>query len=619
MGRWDYGIIVCISWILCFTSSSYANVDMQILPGFDGYHKYGNWLPLRFTLTSEDRDIAGEIVVEIPGNAAEARYSSPVDIFKVKQKTQYLYILLEGVRRNFIAKLMDKPGEEVLRKDVSITPVATEDLIILVLTDSSGGLEFLSDIMANQVNTNSRRIYVSYLPIEFLPDKWKAYDSVNVMVLGDISPSSLSVDQRLSITDWVHSGGTLVVSGGAFSQNLIGSFIEELLPVKITGTRVLNSTDSLEKQFGQNIAGARIVVASSELANGGRAIVSESDGLPIIAERGAGYGKVVFLAFDYLDPAIRKWDGKRTMWEHLLPIPGGKWPAEDKDIIALLSTFNSPPLPYKDIGLYLLLYVLCFALVFVMLGKLETRTIQRYLTILGVIFVFATGALVFLRAAGRGTTVADFSVVDVYQKSGRARAISYFGLKKDCIMKFPASKTMFVNRISSTNERSIQPDNYRLIETDGFQMEIRGIKPSSLPLFYGESYFDMNGSVSIDFSENPDMAIYGNAINKLPFDLSDCYVFSNGRNVYIGDLIRGKLVDFTQARKIPSPASKEDRGKQRFFNSMRQGLSQLITGTGVVGWMEDNLSDESALKTLVEMDMGRDYKVLGATLVIVHL
>ncbi|MFC1713736.1 hypothetical protein ACFL6S_08710 [Candidatus Poribacteria bacterium] len=621
-------IVLCLVFcILCLAPSAYANLDMHILPGFDGYHKNGRWLPLRITLTSVDEDMTGEIAVEIQDSATGNRqiYSIPVTLSRAAGKMQYLYVLPESFRRNLRVKLIDDSGKTTLQKDASLVTIPPEDTLIVVVSRSGSGLEFLADIpeqdasLTEETDSETARTYVSYSTAELLPDKWKGYDSVDMIVLGDISASALSADQRQAITDWVYDGGRLIVSGGAHSQALMGTFIERLLPVRISGTRVLDSISSLSPQFG----GTQVVVASSELADDGKAIAMENDGLPIIAEKEAHNGKVIFLAFDYLDPAFRAWDGKEKMWETLLPQPEIRKRHKDAIIARLLSTKGSMRLPsYKLVGIFLLLYVLCFGPLNYLILRKTGKSRLTWITMPLISAVFLIGSLVFAYTARGGALIVnDLSVVDVYQNSGRVRMSSYFSLlspvSSDYTIEFPGLDGIFVNRIQSGIKKN-QNGDCRLVEKESFQMEILNTDTVLPQLFYGESYADLVGNVSMKLNEDAEGVIQGEVTNHLPFDLTDCYVLSDGRRFCMGDLTRGNSaqvrLDQTYTGNIPGLYSTRGEEKQRLINAMKLNLSRSVSGTGIIGWM-----DGSALETLAKMSTVEEYEALGIVLIIVHL
>ena len=73
-------ILYLVSCILYLVSSATADLDMQIQPGFDGYHKHDRWLPLKITLASVGEDMTGEVAVEMQDRATGTRqvYSTPI-------------------------------------------------------------------------------------------------------------------------------------------------------------------------------------------------------------------------------------------------------------------------------------------------------------------------------------------------------------------------------------------------------------------------------------------------------------------------------------------------------------------------------------------------------------
>jgi len=624
-------ILLCLVFsIQCLAFFAQADLDMDILPGFSSYHKLGRWLPLKITLTSMDEDISGEIAVEIQDSATGAGqiYSIPAKLFKTARKIQYLYVLPQSFRRNLQVKLLDDRGKEILREDVSLMTIPSADLLVVAISDTGGGLEFLAK-RPQAGEAASRNIHISYsnphgqTANSSLPDKWKGYDSVDVIVLGDISISALSVAQRRAIRDWVYGGGRLIVSGGAHSQDLVGTFVEELLPVRINGTLVLDSIPSLSEQFNWNTSGAPIVVASSELTDGSIAIPADDNGLPIIAQRDVGDGEVIFLAFDYLDPAFRTWDGKRRMWENLLPLPTPVRRTRDVDVASLLPATGSVRLPsYKFVGLFLLIYILCFGSLNYFVLKRSNKSEWMWITMPVVAIAFTIGSLGFTYVTkSRAAIVSEFSVVNVYQEMSRLRINTCFGLfspaKADYRIEFPASEAMFVNRMQASDRNISQDGNLKLMEKGSFQMEVPHTKTPSLQLFYGESYVDFGGSVSIELSEDSARNTVGEVISRLPFALADCYVFSNGRHAYVGDLASGGHAQVRLGRtptgNISDLYSTRDGEKRRFIKAMKPNLTRSVRGTGIIGWMEG-----SALKLLAQMDIGEEYKALGMALVIIH-
>jgi hypothetical protein len=622
-------IIFCLIFAtLVHGYSSYA-VDMQVLPEFDGYHKDGRWLPLRVMLSGDNGKISGEVLVEeIQDGAAEAKkiYSTPVNIFGDISITKYLYVYPESFRRNMNVILVDNNDREITRSEVRLSAIQPEDILILVMGATSGGLSYLSEQEGE--DNLSHNIHVSYVnPYSqttniSLPHKWKGYDSVDVMVIGDISAGAFSGDQKRALSDWVYSGGRLIVSGGAYSQRLIGTFVEELLPVKIKGTRILSSITSLSREFGWYVNNGNIVVASSELVSGGKVILAEGDGLPVIAEKQFGDGNVIFMAFDYLDPAFRAWGGKKNVWETLIP----KTSPDKRMAKAADFPFKAGPstLPsYKFVGFFLIMYILCFGPLNYLLLKRIDKSHWTWLTMPAIAIIFTGGLLGFTYATkSQVLTINDISVADIYRDINRVKVKSYFSFfphtASEYSIKFPRTDAVFVNRIQWDNKKTQQDIDCKFLQGDIFSMEIASKETQSLQLFYGESFTDLATEISMDLDKSSDGIIQGKIMGNLPFDLTDCYVFSDGNYSYIGALkadanIQIKI-DETRSGDIHALYSNRTGEKRRFINFMLKNPSFHLSGDGIIGWM-----DESALKELVKMEINEGYKALGMSLIIIHL
>lgn len=128
----------------------------------------------------------------------------------------------------------------------------------------------------------------------------------------------------------------------------------------------------------------------------------------------------------------------------------------------------------------------------------------------------------------------------------------------------------------------------------------------------------LSGGVLTNLAKSHDGIIEGEVVNNLPFDFTDCYVFSKGRRSHIGDLASG---DRMQVRLDQACAENtydlyfERNGKKhRFISAIEPGLARRIPDTGLIGLMEG-----SALKIFTGMKMGEEYKSSGMALIIVHL
>ncbi|MEK7399121.1 MAG: hypothetical protein AAB116_19465, partial [Candidatus Poribacteria bacterium] len=223
---------------------------MQIATIFEDYHKQGHWLPLRIAIDNNGENLAGDISVTVYNNTNNKQtYTTPISILGNSGGEKYLYIRPDEIGHNINVRLTDRNDKILLEKEAHFNVIPEESKLIAIV-DQNKSLDV--DNAIRQTDP-SKKVYIANIIAEKLPDKWKGYDSVDAVILGSFSPDSMSEDQRQALIDWVCAGGILIISGGSDSQNLIGSFIEPILPVKIKGTKVIRSMPFIANRFGYEL------------------------------------------------------------------------------------------------------------------------------------------------------------------------------------------------------------------------------------------------------------------------------------------------------------------------------------------------------------------------------
>lgn len=600
-----------------FSNCSYADLDVQVFPGFNGYQKNNHWLPLYVVLSNENDDIECVVSVSIQGRKV---YSVPVTLYSKSRKTLSLYVPPQKFHRNIIVEIDNINGKSILQKDVSINRISEHDRFILVVeqnipvfpintnikTSNQDLEQYISDTKADSEN-----IYVSYVTVDLLPACWKGYDSVDIVVLGDILADEFSRVQKMALIDWVYSGGILVVSGGANSHNLKGTFIEKLLPVKLGNNQVLKSLKSLSKQFGYDInLFSSVIITSSELIKGGEAIITSDSDKIIIAERIIGSGKCVFLAYDYLDPAFSSWKGNRYLLNKILPKPATRKYDISNELVKLFS-INKLPIStaHSSIGVFLLLYIICFSLVSIFLKKKNLP----FLAIPIIILLFTLGSLGFSYAKERRKVILnDFSIMRILANYNRLSINSYFTLfspkTSKFVIKLSKEQYFFVDQVSPSQDMQ----NYELSskEDDVFSVEISTPRSMEQAIFYGETCSDFDNKIPI--------YIEGRKLkNNLPYNINDCYFFDNGYYDHIEDLKSGAEVSFRTDRvysdDVIDNLSLGDESKRRFMNIFHKNININSKDRMLIGWI-----DNSALSNFSKIDIEGNYKSYGRTLAIIY-
>ena len=166
--------------------------------------------------------------------------------------------------------------------------------------------------------------------------------SIAAVLWDDLDPSGLSADQQQSLLDWLHWGGTLVVSGPDTLDLLRGSFLDPYLPASGGAARPLtaeilaplaefSATDD-RKHAVQPIHPVRPWSGLTLVRNPAADFVPQTGEL--VVERRIGRGRVVATAFRLSQRELQDWPGCDTFWnacilrhpprKAFLPVPDSK-------------------------------------------------------------------------------------------------------------------------------------------------------------------------------------------------------------------------------------------------------------------------------------------------------
>jgi len=631
----------------------------QIHFGFNPpYYKRNTWMPLRLRLENDGEEFNGKVEVEIKNIFAgvNQKYSRPLILPRKSLRNLYFYVLLRGITSKFSVRLIDAEGKEKLLAEFTPdAPKRRQDFLILALTPNIDMLanltgESLEGLFAapRAAQADRRKIYVTYLSERMnLPDTWKGYDSIDLVVIRDISLEShnISRKQRTALIEWVYGGGTLLISGGRNIQYLLGSFLEPLLPVTSMSLKTETSLPILTQLFGLSFdSQRRFELIDSKLRNGSRSLVEErlksaytEEETPIIAEREIGDGKIIFLAFDYSSPSFSltgnfrrsdtDLDSRVQLWHWLLNnvVPSklkresifDPYRRHEFRIGRLLSSTEKSHSPLlKFLGAFLSAYAVGFGL-FIYSKRTKTAK-MAWFGGLCVIFTFAVFP-VSLHYLKKGELTANgFSIVNIYPQYARARVETYLGLissdNSKCNLKFDAK--MFMRSLDDVPDAP-----YDLVQTNQFQYMGIQLNPWTVQKFYLESYQKLNGTIESDLQQMDDI-VKGVVKNNLPFDLSDSYITYGQFYDKIGIFDKGAeisvRVDKRYSGDVPkaiSEAANAGAGKQRTFARILadEGVLRYLaqpTKLKLIGWTQS---------PILRFNFGRSYTMANEVLIIIHI
>ncbi len=408
-----------------------GGLTMDVQAGFDGYYKENGLLPVFVTLTNEGALIEGElrIIQGDFGSGPRVVYSTPVSLPTQSNKRVPMYVYPGGFILDLTVELLDENGRSLLKSTSNpLSQQAQGDLLYGVVTPMPGNLDYLEDVTGDRSNAA-----VAYFQLEDLPDLPPAWNGLDVLVLHDVDTGQLNAGQRDALEKWLHTGGQIVVAGGAGWQKTAAS-LSDILPVAITSSEMMADLPALHTFTGEPFRDpGPYLVTKSSLTNG--EMLLHEDGLPLLAKRPFGKGNVFFLALDPSLAPLLDWSGSEIVWAEvanslptLLPWASGfqnSWSA-----VEAVSSLPVLAMPHVlQLIAYLLVYVIVMGPVNYWVLRRKNRRELAWVTIPVMVLIFTGLAyLTGFQLKGNDTIINQVSVVTGEVGSEDMRVNTLLGL-----------------------------------------------------------------------------------------------------------------------------------------------------------------------------------------------
>lgn len=266
------GIFVIVIFLMFFIQA-YADTDLtlDVKVGFEGRCKLGGLNPVSIAMLSENKDIEGDLILEIDDRV----YKSFINLPKGTKKTiEFLIPIFKG---NNHVKVYFMSGEDIVSSK-SITPeiISSSSLVIGLLSETPEELYYVKGI--KPFFLNDRQV------VSIKLDKKRAYsleelENINVIVIDNFNIGSLSKENQDILLQWISRGGLVLVGTGEFGhKTLTGVFsdingVERLVDGVVVGlsTNLLKEKDAkliqatIEKYISSK--GLETIIQESHLDN----------------------------------------------------------------------------------------------------------------------------------------------------------------------------------------------------------------------------------------------------------------------------------------------------------------------------------------------------------------
>lgn len=579
---------------------------MSVEPGFGGYCKPDRWLPVGVALVNNGPAAEVEVRATLPsyGNVPQAEYRLPAQLPGPTQRRYELYVQpAAGFNSGNLTVSLVQNRRVVANQPGKLHWMDPNDRLVAVISSESGTLNLLANTQirppagqrpsamgygppggpvggpygppggtANPTVT----VQVADVKAEAAPERWKGYDPVDVLVLGSVSDRTLSAAQQRAITEWVRTGGTLVVNGGADAARLKSPFFQGLLPVEILGTTTTRAgglTAALGSQLAAPGRSRPLVRQERDRGDLGPAVIAVSrpkagatmlarDGdVPLIVGGRVGGGTVIFLAFDFTRPPLRTMNGAPEIWRRLVRDAGGEpsfLQTLDEAPGGPQSPYGSGPYgtpgiseacyqlsqleapPFALIGSFLFAYILCLVPINYAVLRRRDRKEMAWLTTPAIVLVFTLLAyLIGYGMKGGRILLARAGVVEGWAGEGTAMAQSYAGL-------FSPRKTSYDLALDDPSaflsDASIAPNErneLKLVREETFRAEGAGVDMWSMRVFRIDLPVNLGQGIAVRWSGTGPVRD-GMITNNTPFDLEECQILSALQPIPVGHLRPGE-------------------------------------------------------------------------------
>jgi hypothetical protein len=410
-----------------------SGITWSAEPLFDGVVKYGEWLPIRVTLSNRGNDRAVEVRAVLTSSEGQATFVQPVELPAGAHKQVILYVIPSNFSRRLRLSLMDG-SDELGRSTVEVQPVTYQAFLAGVIARDPDALSTLRTLSIGEGNPRT----IAFA-IDDIPDRAAGLGSFDALVLNDVDTSRLSPAQRQALVGWVGIGGHLIVGGGAGTALTVAGLPADLLPVTLNGTQSVSELPGLAAIGGESVRIPGPFVIARSTIQRGVALAGQHD-IPLIAEQEVGQGRVTFVALDLGSAPFGAWAGEKAMWTRLLQpdvntFAGGppdvsprRW--ADGQMINALTNLPSLDLPsVRWVVLLLAIYILLVGPANYLILRRARRLAWAWVTIPAMTLTFSVGAYgVGYGLRGGEVILNKLSVIEVMPGTKMAQVRTYAGL-----------------------------------------------------------------------------------------------------------------------------------------------------------------------------------------------
>jgi hypothetical protein len=308
--------IVIVLAVVCLPPPAAAMIfSLDCTVGFNGRYRLGHWSPLNLVVENRGRALHGTLEVlvtsgsEYLGDVHRTVYTTDIDLPADSTKRYQFTVAIKSFVHDLVIRLR-RNNQIIYTKSVNLRPHFSEKGLAVVVND------FVApDILA----VLPHQLQPVNVRPQFLPETWYGYDSVQMLIMEPGAIRQLTESQFQALRAWLKQGGYLVIGSGLNYGPLSDKRLQSLLPIRAAGFQRMTGLKSLANFSRRPFAAAEpFLVLDAKID--GAAILLQENGIPIIARKDIGSGRIVFLSFDVNSPPFSRWQGRPMFWNQILSL-----------------------------------------------------------------------------------------------------------------------------------------------------------------------------------------------------------------------------------------------------------------------------------------------------------
>ena len=579
-------IMLFLISIFIFSNGIIASADktvkeeeykISITSGINGSYRYNKYFPVTVEVTSENRDIDGEINIKTKvGNVGEYDVYSKAILVEKGKTAKVTIPVIVSESSTYITVDLDEDGKNLVSKSTNVSKgrVYDSNLFVGLLTEDRTAIGYLSSV-AIDFNGNYKA-YLSNTTIDenLIGENTLNIDSLDSIIVNNYNLANFNEKHYESLNSWINKGGTLIVSAGANEGKTIKNISKDFINIKSKGY-----SEKKVDLFGEEL---NLLVSNLEIE--GAEVRLESNNIPLAYKVSKGSGEIIVTTFDLgLEPLISTDKGKMLI-ENLLAskvnintnnMGKGNYVYTGREL-----TRNIPI--EKVVSVNTLIGV--FALYAIIIGFIVFRVLKRKNKTDYTWFVIPVIAITFtliINIIGYKTKLKDVILNQVnfleIKEDGKATSTGLLGIggkyTGDLEIKNDLNLDMSLLQDDQYYGDENKKESILRIKTtykdDGTSFSIKGSGALDLKTFKVVGKEQIMPKVDVDLNVKTRENISGTIKNNLGYDLENALIVNNTSIWEVGNIKSGEEINIEDLKQI-STFGLESYGQsltQKFYES----------------------------------------------------